>query len=216
MINTWYIIFRYVWQTIWTKLRMVHQQVVASTWARDSHDLFDFEASQLQTFLAEVVRDHVQCHPERLCIVAPSWLIKEVLHCPEFGQVCSLWYRCCALRFVIHVRVVHLAKTKCFGFRGPDAHRHWTSTSRHCIRSWQSFKAGANVQKNSVLEKLWIFWLKLTYCFPSFPVMFSHSQVANQCFAWFSERDATGWTRCGLLRAGSMAMLKFSCCLTNV
>ena len=142
--------------------------------------------------------------PERLCIVAPSWLIKEVLHCPEFGQVCSLWYRCCALRFVIHVRVVHLAKTKCFGFRGPDAHRHWTSTSRHCIR--QSFKAGA---------KLWIFWLKLTYCFPSFPVM-SHSQVANQCFAWFSERDATGWTRCGLLRAGSMAMLKFSCCLTNV
>ena len=31
-----------------------YMEVVASTWARDSHDLFDFEASQLQTFLAEM------------------------------------------------------------------------------------------------------------------------------------------------------------------
>ena len=31
---------------------MLRWEVVASTWARDSHDLFDFEASQLQTCLA--------------------------------------------------------------------------------------------------------------------------------------------------------------------
>lgn len=106
--------------------------------------------------------------------VAPSWLIKEVLHCPEFGQVCPLWYRCCALRFLTYIRVVRLAKTKCFGFPGPDAHRHWTSTSR---LTWSQYVDRAS--------KLWNFCLKLTYGFPSFPVIFSHSHNFSYMFLSF-------------------------------
>lgn len=153
-------------------------QVVASTWARDSHDLFDFEASQLQTFLAEMTwhlhRDHRVILKGCEACVQPSWLIKEVLHCPEFGQVCPLWYRCCALRFLTYIRVVRLAKTKCFGFPGPDAHRHWTSTSR---LTWSQYVDRAS--------KLWNFCLKLTYGFPSFPVIFSHSHNFSYMFLSF-------------------------------